>query len=218
MQSPSSNNLRPKLFAPSKEEGADLPPFVGLTLDQIEVPATNTEAVRAVAQLMTQRFVGFDTESKPTFHKGEVSTGPHVVQFSTLDRAYIFQVHRSEHIDAIHALLQSKHVVKVGFGLKSDRGQMQNKFGVPARALLDLTSYFKQLGHKNEVGVRSAVAMILQQRFQKSKRVSTTNWSTAELTNAQLLYAANDAHGAIRVLDALNVPENQLPIIGLDDE
>jgi ribonuclease D len=205
-------------IAPSKEDSADLPPFVGLVLDQIEVPHTEADATRALAHLSSHRFVGFDTESKPTFHKGEESTGPHVVQFATLDRGYIFQVHRAEHRNALHTLLQSKQLVKVGFGLKSDRGQMQRKFGVPACALLDLTTYFKQLGHKNEVGVRSAVAMVMQQRFQKSKRVSTTNWSNAELTDAQLLYAANDAHGAIRVLHALDVEERVLPIIGLDDK
>jgi ribonuclease D len=213
---PHSIQNSPRPIAPSKDDSALLPPFVGLSLDQIEVPVSESDAARAVEYLSSHRFVGFDTESKPTFHKGEASTGPHVVQFSTLDRGFIFQVHRSEHRDALQALLQSTKIVKVGFGLKSDRGQMQRKFGVPACALLDLTTYFKQLGHRNEVGVRSAVAMVMQQRFQKSKRVSTTNWSNAELSDAQLLYAANDAHGAIRVLLALNVDERVLPITGLD--
>jgi len=110
------------------------------------------------------------------------------------------------------SLLQSKQMVKVGFGLRSDRGHIQKKFGVQPGALLDMTHYFKQVGHRNEVGVKSAVAMVLQQRFQKSKRISTTNWSNAELTSSQLLYAANDAYGAIAVLHALHLPEKELPI------
>ena len=208
---------QPRPIAPSKDDSNLLPPFVGLTIERVVVPVTDAEIAHAVAYLSSHRFVGFDTESKPTFAKGEASTGPHVVQFATLERAYIFQVHRAQCLAASMTLLQSQSVIKVGFGLRSDRGQIQRKFGVPPRALLDLTTYFKQQGHRNEVGVRSAVAMVLQARFQKSKRVSTSNWANAILSDSQLLYAANDAYGAICVLDAINVSESELPIIGLDD-
>ncbi len=207
----------PRPTAPSKDDTELLPPFVGLTREQVEVPVTPADIKRATDFLLGQRFVGFDTESKPTFAKGEAASGPHVVQFATLDRAYIFQVHRLESRDALAALLQSQTMVKVGFGLKSDRGHIQRKLGAQPRAILDLTTYFKHQGYKNEVGVRGAVAMVLQQRFQKSKRISTTNWANIALTDSQLLYAANDAFGAICVLDALNVPARELPVIGLDE-
>ncbi len=203
--------------APSKEDTELLPLFVGLTLEQIELPTTAADTARAVADLLSQRFVGFDTESKPTFAKGEAASGPHVVQFATLDRGYIFQVGYGESRGALAALLQSQTMVKVGFGLKSDRGHIQRKLGAQPNAILDLTTYFKQQGYRNEVGVRGAVAMVLQQRFQKSKRVSTSNWANAVLSDSQLLYAANDAYGAISVLAAMNLPESELPIIGVDD-
>ena len=211
----------PRPTAPSKDDTELLPTFVGLTLAQIEVPATPAEIARAVVHLLSQRFVGFDTESKPTFAKGEAASGPHVVQFATLNRGYIFQVrhgetHRESH-EALAALLQSQTMVKVGFGLKSDRGHIQRKLGAQPNAILDLTTYFKQLGYRNEVGVRGAVAMVLHQRFQKSKRVSTSNWANAVLSDSQLLYAANDAYGAICVLDAMTTPDGGWPIIGIDD-
>ena len=60
--------------------------------------------------------------------------------------------------------------------------------------------------------------MVLKARFQKSKRVSTSNWANAQLSDSQLLYAANDAYGAICVLDALNTPDGGWPIIGIDDQ
>ena len=211
----------PRPTAPSKDDTELLPPFVGLTLGQIEVPVTSADIARAVEHLLSQRFVGFDTESKPTFAKGEAASGPHVVQFATLSRGYIFQVRHGEthgeSRDALAALLQSETMVKVGFGLKSDRGHIQRKLGAQPNAILDLTTYFKQKGYRNEVGVRGAVAMILHQRFQKSKRVSTSNWANVQLSGSQLLYAANDAYGAICVLDALNVPHGEMPIIGLDE-
>ena len=207
----------PRPTAPSKEDAELLPPFVGLTLEQIELPTSPADIARATEHLLSQRFVGFDTESKPTFAKGEAASGPHVVQFATLDRGYIFQVHREASRDALAALLQSQTMVKVGFGLKSDRGHIQRKLGAQPNAILDLTTYFKQQGYRNEVGVRGAVAMVLQLRFQKSKRVSTSNWANAQLTDSQLLYAANDAYGAICVLESMNVPVTELPIIGVDD-
>lgn len=211
----------PRPIAPSKDETELLPPFVGLRLEQIEVPVTPAEFANALDDLLSQDFVGFDTESKPTFAKGEAASGPHVVQFATRDRGYIFQVGhgetRGESREALAMLLQSTTMIKVGFGLKSDRGHIQRKLGAQPRAILDLTTYFKLQGYRNEVGVRGAVAMVLQQRFQKSKRISTTNWANPMLTESQLLYAANDAYGAIRVLDALNVPRSELPIVGLDD-
>ncbi len=212
----------PRLTAPSKEDTELLPQFVGLTLEQIAVPATPADIARAVDHLLSQRFVGFDTESKPTFARGEAASGPHVVQFATLNRGYIFQVRQGEardySRDALAELLQSQTMVKVGFGLKSDRGHIQRKLGAQPRAILDLTTYFKQQGYRNEVGVRGAVAMVLQARFQKSKRVSTSNWANEHLSDSQLLYAANDAYGAICVLAAMKVPENEWPIIGVDDE
>ena len=214
-----TSSLRPA--APSKDDTELLPAFVGLTLAQIEVAQTPADIERAVTHLLSQRFVGFDTESKPTFAKGEAASGPHVVQFATLNRGYIFQVRHGEKHDAsrdaLAALLQSQTMVKVGFGLKSDRGHIQRKLGAQPRAILDLTTYFKLKGYRNEVGVRGAVAMVLQERFQKSKRVSTSNWANAVLSDSQLLYAANDAYGAIRVLDAMNVADDEWPIIGLDD-
>lgn len=212
----------PRPTAPSKDDTALLPPFVGLTLAQIEVPATPAEIARAVEHLLAQRFVGFDTESKPTFAKGEAASGPHVVQFATLNRGYIFHVrhgeaHEESH-EALAALLQSQTMVKVGFGLKSDRGHIQRKLGAQPNAILDLTTYFKQQGYRNEVGVRGAVAMVLKLRFQKSKRVSTSNWANSVLSDSQLLYAANDAYGAICVLDAMETPNAGWPIIGIEHQ
>jgi ribonuclease D len=54
------------------------------------------------------------------------------------------------------------------------------------------------------MGVKGAVAVLFNQRFIKSKKAATSNWANPHLTDAQLVYAANDAYAAIRVLEALN--------------
>jgi ribonuclease D len=200
---------------PTRDEIARLEPFAGITLDRIMVPSTPAEIDRAAAELASTRFVGFDTESKPIFAKGQVSDGPHTVQFATLERAYVFQLHRPECHRAVAALLRSIAVVKVGFGLRSDQNQLPGKLGVHPRAILDLGAVFRRQGYWKTVGVKAAIAVVFRKRFQKSKRMTTSNWARHELMPNQLLYAANDAYAAVKVLDALGLSEAELPISDL---
>ena len=44
---------------------------------------------------------------------------------------------------------------------------------------------------------------------------NTSNWSQHRLTPQQMLYAANDAYAALKVLEALDLPREDLPIMGL---
>jgi len=53
------------------------------------------------------------------------------------------------------------------------------------------------------VGVRGAVGILLNQCFKKSKSTTLSNWATRELSPKQLLYAANDAYAALKVMEAL---------------
>jgi ribonuclease D len=203
-----------KKIAPSKAETALLEAFVGLTLERIHVPTTLEEFASATTEILAAGVAGFDTESKPTFVTGEVSEGPHVVQFALQDKAFIFQTDRTDCHPFLIELLQSKDVLKVGFGLKSDRAQIHAKLGVTLGALLDLNSVFSQDGYNHSMGVRAAVGLVLNQKFPKSKKITTSNWAQLQLTPQQLLYAANDAYAALKVLDALKRPYDELPITG----
>ncbi|MBL8026850.1 MAG: 3'-5' exonuclease domain-containing protein 2 [Fibrobacteres bacterium] len=191
------------LEVPSKEAIALLNPFSGLRLNDIAVPATEKEFTAAQSELLNETHVGFDTESKPTFFKGEQSTGPHIVQFATLSKAYIFQVNRKEGRNALISILQSNNVVKVGFGLKSDLKLIENKLAINAAAVIDLDYLFRKRGYRKEVGVKAGVAIVLNQRFQKPKSVTTSNWAQYNLKPNQLIYAANDAYAAIKVYHSL---------------
>jgi len=191
---------------PTREEIALLDVFRGLDMREIELVATAEDAVRALAVLNLLTVVGFDTESKPTFLKNEVSTGPHTVQLASLDRAWVFQLHDPDCCAAAAALLASKTLTKVGFGLSSDRTQIRAKLDIEPQAVIDIDSIFKRRGYRNSVGVKTAVALVFSQRFVKSRKQTTSNWSSRQLTEAQLCYAANDAYAAMRVFDALDRP------------
>ena len=202
-------------LTPSKSESALLEPFATLPLDRIHVPASEAEFAAAAAAIFAAGVVGFDTESKPIFDRGVISDGPHVVQFALDDCAYIFQLHRADCRAFLIEILESEAVLKVGFGLRSDHKEIRAKFGVTLRAVLDMNDVFNRDGHRGTIGARAAVAMVMNQQFHKSKAVSTSNWAVTQLSPKQLLYAANDAYVAIKVLRAMNLPRDQLPIAGL---
>jgi len=189
--------------APTKDDIASLEPFIGLEREQIFVVTTERQADIALEELLNAKAVGFDTEAKPTFRKGEESTGPHVFQFATLEKAFIFQTYYSETKATILKALENEALQKYGFGLSGDREQIGNKFGIRPASMFDLDQVFKKMGYRNSLGAKAAVALLMKQKFNKSKSTTTSNWAAPILTDRQLIYAANDAYAALKIHDSL---------------
>ncbi len=198
-----------KHTTPDKEQIALLEPFERLDLDRIHVVATARQAATALQELAGVTALGFDTESKPTFAKNEASDGPHIVQLSTLDQAYIFQLHDAECRRAVGLLLAAPGIVKAGFGLGDDRRRIVHKLGIDLRGVLDLNTVFKERGWRKDMGVRGAVAVLFDKRFIKSRKATTSNWANPRLSEAQISYAANDAYAALRVYEALGLDQEE---------
>lgn len=194
---------RPHLPTPDKDQIALLPPFARLGLGDISLVSEPVAAREALAALRDVPHWGFDTESKPTFHKDQRSDGPHIVQLATPQRAWVFQLHDTASRDAAAALLAQAGPVKAGFGLGDDRKRIVAKLGVMPEGVLDLNHVFRERGYRKDMGVKAAVAVLFGQRFMKSKKAATSNWAAPRLSEAQLLYAANDAWAAARVHQAL---------------
>jgi ribonuclease D len=188
---------------PDKDAIALLPPFERLGLSRITLVNTGAQAQDAYDQLLRAKAWGFDTESKPTFKAGEQSDGPHVLQLATTDHAWVFQLHEPQCRAVAAELLALGGFVKAGFGLGDDRKRIIHKLGVEPAGILELNTIFRERGYRKDMGVKGAVAVLFNQRFIKSKKAATSNWANPHLTEAQLVYAANDAYAAIRVLDAL---------------
>ena len=195
----------PQFETPDKDQIALLDVFDRLALDQIEVVSTPEQAAAALQALAGSTALGFDTESKPTFAKNELSTGPHIVQLSTAHRAWLFQLEDAACCQAVGQLLESPGIIKAGFGLDDDRKRIVRKLGVDLQGVLDLNTVFRDKGYRKDMGVRGAVAVVFNKRFIKSKKAATSNWSNPRLTEAQIIYAANDAYAAMRVFAALGL-------------
>ena len=192
-----------KREVPDKETIALLPPFERLGLDRITVVNTGKQAQQAHDALVTSQAWGFDTESKPTFRVGEASDGPHVLQLATANHAWVFQLHEAECRAVAADLLTRNGIAKAGFGLGDDRKRILHQLGVEPVGIVELNDLFKVQGYRKEMGVKGAVAVLFNQRFQKSKKAATSNWANPRLSESQVLYAANDAYAAYRVWQAL---------------
>lgn len=178
-----------------------LPPYDGIKMAAVRMVKSAADADAALAALARADVLGFDTESKPTFQKGEVSTGPHLVQLATDEVAYLFQIGAipgAIEMGVLKAVLESPAILKVGFGLLDDLKRLRSKMGIETANVLDLSSAMRR-NEKNPLGAKTAVARHFGQALQKSKRITTTNWAMPRLSDKQILYAADDAHVALKL-------------------
>jgi catechol 2,3-dioxygenase-like lactoylglutathione lyase family enzyme len=190
---------------PDREGVATLELLSCLDSGRIHLVASEEDAQMARERLCSTRVVGFDSESRPTFFPGEVSAGPHVIQFATRAEAFILQMHHPMARALAAELLCNEELVKLGFGLDGDRAQIRRSLGVEPAALVDLNTVFRRLGHGASIGARAAIAMIYGRRLVKSKKITTSNWAAENLSDAQIHYAANDAWAAMCVWPALGL-------------
>jgi ribonuclease D len=181
---------------------AELPDYAGIALADVVLVSCERLAAEAFAALTAGAVIGFDTESKPTFLKGELSTGPHLIQLATETRAYLFPIFQGLSRPELKAILESPRLLKVGFGLGNDRSALKSRLGIDLANVLDLGEVLRGQGHRGTVGAKVAVAHFFGERLHKSKKIGTSNWATPRLADRQLLYAANDAHVALRIYRA----------------
>ncbi len=187
---------------PTKDQIRELPLYVGLGLVDIKIVESELEADEALACLEGELCLGFDTESKPIFRKGEVSPGPTLIQLATASKAFLFPVRFPFALASVRAILSNPNIKKVGFGLNGDNKELRSKLDIDIVNTEDLSVKLKNLaGEKNRIGARAAVAMVLKSRLGKGAQKS--NWGAYPLKDNQILYAANDAHSAICVEKAL---------------
>lgn len=190
------------VFSRASLAAAELPLYQGIALADVCLVDAEKLAAEALDALMAATAIGFDTESKPTFLKGEVSTGPHLVQLATDQKAYLFPIVALQVRAALKEILESPRILKVGFGLGNDRSALKSRLQIELNNVLDLGEVMRGPGHRGTVGAKVAVAHYFGQKFQKSKKVGTSNWANPRLNERQVLYAANDAHVALRLYRA----------------
>lgn len=175
-----------------------------LELKDIHIIRTKDEINAMVERLSCTHAIGFDTEWRPM----DMKNGPHLIQFATLDRAYLIPLQSSTQVnifrEPLHQILSLPTCVKVGFDLSNDHRLIKSKLNIDVVNSADLASTLRVPGEKNVIGVKRALKYFFREDFVKNKSVTMSNWAKNidTYTTNQLTYAANDAHAALRVFFA----------------
>lgn len=171
----------------TKEEINDLPLAryegpIHLVKDPQSVPA-------ALREIRKNAIVGFDTETRPVFKKGQ-SFPTALIQMAGEDAVWLFQLNRLNGIEEIAKILADPSVLKVGVALRDDFIKLRELYEFQEEGVVDIASMTQQLDIVN-TGLRSLCAIFLKFRISKAAQVS--NWGKQDLSESQLIYAATDA-------------------------
>lgn len=153
------------------------------------VVGSSAELERAREDFAQEVLVGIDTETRPSFRKGE-SYPPSLVQVATAQAVYLFQIQQLDCSAVLRDLLSADKTVKAGVSLAYDLRQLKHVFAFVEQRVVDVGWAAKRNGIE-QTGVRNLAAMFLALRIPKGAK--TTNWASRRLTPQQITYAATDA-------------------------
>ena len=181
----------------TKAEINDLPLFKyeGKTV----VAATEKQINKALFEIEQHDVVGFDTETKPTFRKGEFN---HValVQVAIPDKVYLLRIQHSGISNAMAHFLSNPRIQKIGIALDDDVIALKRRRKFSPSSFIDLNKMANQLGIEN-IGARNLTALLLGYRISKNQQIS--NWENPTLTLPQVKYAATDAWVCLEIYHRL---------------
>ncbi len=150
---------------------------------------TPDEAEAAARKLLKETLLGFDTETRPAFRKGE-SYDPSLLQLATETEVYLFQIQQCGLTPSLIKVLSSPGIVKAGVAIDRDISELQAMTPFEADGFVELATCAKEARIKN-LGLRGLTAILFGFRISKKEQVS--NWARQELTESQKIYAATDA-------------------------
>ena len=173
----------------SREELASLP------IRRYEGEVRLVESAQALADeaaaIRRESVLGFDTETRPAFRKGE-SYPPALVQLAGEAVVWIFPLQRFDCSNLLQEVFQSQSL-KAGIGVADDLRQMKKLFAFEEANVVDVGALARRHGVE-QTGLRNLAGMVLGYRIPKGSR--TSNWGAARLTRQQIAYAAMDAWAA----------------------
>lgn len=156
---------------------------------EIQILETIESMEAAATKLATETHLGFDTETRPTFKKGEYYP-PALVQLATEDCVYLFRISKTKCLEPLIPILESPEILKTGVAIKDDVKELQAMEPFNPAGFLEIADITVKLGYENR-GLRALAGLLLHGRISKAAQVS--NWARPELDNKQIRYAATDA-------------------------
>ena len=166
---------------------------------RIVVITTAKEADKAVNFLLSQKIVGIDTETRPSFKKGQ-SRLVALLQVATLDICFLFRLNLTGFTPAIVKFLEDKSVMKIGLSLHDDILSLHKRGEFKPENMIDLQNIVGEVGIK-DLSLQKIYANIFNEKISKTAQLS--NWEADILTDSQKLYAATDAWACVMIYNEL---------------
>ena len=154
------------------------------------IDSVGAEFNRAIAYLRSQKIIGFDTETRPTFSPDQPRYGVALLQLSGPDKAFLFRINKMGMHRRLCNLMASEKVVKVGAAIHDDIKGLQKKHDFVPASFVDLQKIVCEWGIRDK-SVKKMAAIILGFRVSKTQQLS--NWEAERLSESQAKYAATDA-------------------------
>jgi len=151
--------------------------------------STPGDLQQALEDIRQESVIGFDTETRPSFQKGE-SHLPCLVQVATKHGVKLFPLRQPDEFLLLAQMLADTRAVKVGVALANDLRMLRRVFAFAEQNVLDLGIVARRLG-LTQTGLRNLAGIFLGFRIPKGAR--TSNWAAPRLSAAQITYAATDA-------------------------
>lgn len=166
---------------------------------EITIVDTPELAEKALEQIFACPVVGFDTETKPAFRKGQ-SNNVALMQVSNGSRCWLFRVNKLGVEGAVKRFLENDTILKVGLSIKDDFFVMHRSAEFEPKGFLDLQSYVKEFLIA-DASLQKIFAILFGGRISKGQRLS--NWEADRLTPAQQHYASIDAWACLKIYNHL---------------
>jgi len=144
---------------------------------------------KIAAEVSKNGVVGFDTETRPSFKKGQ-SYKLALIQLATRNKVYLIRTHYTGLDEHIISIFENENIIKTGVAIRDDIKALQALKNFKPAAFVDLATLARQVGLQVE-SVKKLAALVLG--FRISKSAQTSNWEASTLTEKQIEYAATDA-------------------------
>jgi ribonuclease D len=181
---------------------------------KIVVVASMIELKKAVDFLKKQPILGIDTETKPSFKKGQIHKVA-ILQIATEEIAFIIQLKFTKLADEIIDILQDYNIIKVGLSLKDDIHQLSLRRKFKPEHFVELQNLVHGIGIE-DMSLQKIYANLFQKKISKSKQLS--NWNADILDEGQKKYAALDAVACLRIYNKINELKNNNNFEIVNDE
>lgn len=172
---------------------------IGAFEGEVKIVFKEADVKKAVATLTRHKVLGFDTETRPAFKKGQYFKTA-LLQLSTPKKAYIFQLQKMQEFDGLASIINNRKILKVGAAIRDDVKKLNSYFPAKRNSFIELQTMVKEYGIE-DISLRKMTAIVLGFRISKSQQ--TSNWEADPLDEAQVRYAATDAWVALRIYQEL---------------